>query len=159
MKRKLTSILLFSALLAGGASTFVSCTDNESDNAYNASVSLADVIAQQKAELTELNTKLAQKVDQSTYDQEKAALEARIAANEAILAKKPFTELAEYASLNAAIEASEAYQGLKSEIAAIEKLRLTSSTALCRLRLIQLLLMFLLLRKCRQRCRSLLITS
>ena len=129
MKRKLTSILLFSALLAGGASTFVSCTDNESDNAYNASVSLADVIAQQKAELTELNTKLAQKVDQSTYDQEKAALEARIAANEAILAKKPFTELAEYASLNAAIEASEAYQGLKSEIAAIEKLRLTDSTA------------------------------
>ncbi len=40
MKRQLTSILLFSALLVGGASTFVSCTDHESDSAYDTSVSL-----------------------------------------------------------------------------------------------------------------------
>ncbi len=55
MKRQLTSILLFSALLVGGASTFVSCTDHESDSAYNTSVSLADAIAKQKSELTRLN--------------------------------------------------------------------------------------------------------
>lgn len=58
MKRQLTSILLFSALLVGGASTFVSCTDHESDSAYNTSISLADAIAKQKAELTKLNSDL-----------------------------------------------------------------------------------------------------
>ena len=42
MKRQLTSILLFSALLMGGASTFVSCTDHESDAAYEVSGSIAD---------------------------------------------------------------------------------------------------------------------
>ena len=33
MKRKLTSILLMSALLVGGASTFVSCKDYDGDQA------------------------------------------------------------------------------------------------------------------------------
>ena len=42
MKRQLTSILLFSALLMGGASTFVSCTDHESDAAYEVTGSIAD---------------------------------------------------------------------------------------------------------------------
>ena len=41
MKRQLTSILLFSALLMGGASTFVSCTDHESDAAYEVTGSIA----------------------------------------------------------------------------------------------------------------------
>ena len=47
MKRQLTSILLFSALLMGGASTFVSCTDHESDAAYNTSISIADAVTKQ----------------------------------------------------------------------------------------------------------------
>ena len=42
MKRQVTSILLFSALLMGGASTFVSCTDHESDAAYEVTGSIAD---------------------------------------------------------------------------------------------------------------------
>ena len=128
MKRQLTSILLFSALLVGGASTFVSCTDHESDSAYNTSVSLADAIAQQKAKLEALNTELAQKVDQTTYATDKQALEARIAANEGVIANLD-TNYVSYGKLNAAIEASEAYQGLKSEIAAVERLRAKDSLA------------------------------
>ena len=128
MKRQLTSILLFSALLVGGASTFVSCTDHESDSAYNTSVSLADAIAQQKAKLEALNTELAQKVDQTTYASDKQALEARIAANEGVIAGLEDNYVS-YGKLNAAIEASEAYQGLKSEIAAVEKLRAKDSLA------------------------------
>lgn len=128
MKRQLTSILLFSALLVGGASTFVSCTDHESDSAYNTSVSLADAIAQQKAKLEALNTELAQKVDQTTYASDKQALEARIAANEGVIANLDANYVS-YGKLNAAIEASEAYQGLKSEIAAVERLRAKDSLA------------------------------
>ena len=128
MKRQLTSILLFSALLVGGASTFVSCTDHESDSAYNTSVSLADAIAQQKAKLEALNTELAQKVDQTTYASDKQALEARIAANEGVIANLDDNYVS-YGKLNAAIEASEAYQGLKSEIAAVERLRAKDSLA------------------------------
>ena len=128
MKRQLTSILLFSALLVGGASTFVSCTDHESDSAYNTSVSLADAIAQQKAKLEALNTELAQKVDQTTYASDKQALEARIAANEGVIANLDANYVS-YGKLNAAIEASEAYKGLKSEIAAVEKLRAKDSLA------------------------------
>ncbi len=132
MKRQLTSILLFSALLVGGASTFVSCTDHESDSAYNTSVSLADAIAQQKAKLEALNNELAQKVDQTTYATDKQALEARIAANEGVIASLDDNYVS-YGKLNAAIEASEAYQGLKSEIGAIENLRKTDSLANARL--------------------------
>lgn len=128
MKRQLTSILLFSALLVGGASTFVSCTDHESDSAYNTSVSLADAIAQQKAKLEALNTELAQKVDQATYATDKQALEARIAANEGVIAGLDENYVS-YGKLNAAIEASEAYDGLKSEIAAVERLRAKDSLA------------------------------
>lgn len=42
MKRQITSILLFSALLMGGASTFVSCTDHDSDASYEVDGSIAD---------------------------------------------------------------------------------------------------------------------
>ena len=51
MKRQLTSILLFSALLMGGASTFVSCTDHESDAAYEVTGSIADQLNKQAADL------------------------------------------------------------------------------------------------------------
>lgn len=58
MKRQLTSILLFSALLVGGGSTFVSCTDHESDAAYTAQGSIADELNKQAAELQRQITEL-----------------------------------------------------------------------------------------------------
>lgn len=130
MKRQLTSILLFSALLVGGASTFVSCTDHESDSAYNTSISLADAIAKQKAELTDLNAELKKKADKTTVEADKLALEGRIKANEdAITAfnNSAVGELAKYATLDAAIQGSRAYTDLKKtvddHIQAIEELR------------------------------------
>ena len=130
MKRQLTSILLFSALLVGGASTFVSCTDHESDSAYNTSISLADAIAKQKAELTDLNAELKKKADKTTVEADKLALEGRIEANEdAITAfnNSAVGELAKYATLDAAIQGSKAYTDLKKtvddHIKAIEELR------------------------------------
>ncbi len=53
MKRQLTSILLYSAILVGGGSTFVSCTDHESDAAYNAQGSIADELNRQANDLQE----------------------------------------------------------------------------------------------------------
>ena len=131
MKRQLTSILLFSALLVGGASTFVSCTDNESDSAYNTSVSLADAIAKQKADLLNLNEWLGElkKQNPSLAD----AIDARIKANKQAIADLLDDTFVTYGKLNAAIEGSEAYQGLKSEIAAVEKLRKTDSLAFTRM--------------------------
>lgn len=108
MKRQLTSILLFSALLVGGASTFVSCTDHESDSAYNTSISLADAIAKQKAELTDLNNELAKKVDKTTDAQEKKALSDRIQENKDLIAALG-DKFGDYANLDAAVAASKAY--------------------------------------------------
>lgn len=130
MKRQLTSILLFSALLVGGASTFVSCTDHESDSAYNTSISLADAIAKQKAELTDLNAELKKKADKTTVEADKLALEGRIKANEdaiTVFNNSAVGELAKYATLDAAIQGSKAYTDLKKtvddHIKAIEELR------------------------------------
>ena len=130
MKRQLTSILLFSALLVGGASTFVSCTDHESDSAYNTSVSLADAIAKQKAELTTLNQWLGDLKNKSSLGD---AIDGRIQENKQAIADLLDDTFVTYGKLNAAIEASKAYQGLKSEIAAVEKLRATDSLAFARM--------------------------
>lgn len=127
MKRQLTSILLFSALLVGGASTFVSCTDHESDSAYNTSISLADAIAKQKAELTDLNNELAKKVDKTTDAKEKKELSDRIKANEDALGKGALAELGKYATLDLAIQQTEFYtkefKGVKENIKALEEFR------------------------------------
>lgn len=124
MKRQLTSILLFSALLVGGASTFVSCTDHESDSAYDTSVS-------QIAKLTELNQWLGQlKKDHPDLEH---AIDARIEANMDVIKRGVYadTELFE-----AAIQGSEAYQNLKGKVkgvddrvSALERLRLTDAEA------------------------------
>lgn len=125
MKRQLTSILLFSALLVGGASTFVSCTDHESDSAYNTSVSLADAIAKQKSDLTNLNEWLGElkKQQPSLAD----AIDARIKANLEAMDKGAISELGQYATLDAAIQGSKAYTDLNKKvddhIKAIEELR------------------------------------
>ena len=122
MKRQLTSILLFSALLVGGASTFVSCTDHESDSAYNTSISLADAIAKQKAELTKLNSDLEKK-----HDIDKEALEKRIKANEDALNNGALSELGQYATLDLAIQQTKFYtkefKGVKDDIRALEEFR------------------------------------
>lgn len=128
MKRQLTSILLFSALLVGGASTFVSCTDHESDSNYNTSVSLADAIKKQVDELGKINTWLGE-LKTSNPDLA-AAIDARIQANQAVIegmAKKAI--LGQYADLDAAIEASKYYKGLDSRLGNLESLRGQDSTA------------------------------
>lgn len=124
MKRQLTSILLFSALLVGGASTFVSCTDHESDSAYDTSVS-------QIAKLTELNKWLGELKE--TNPDLKSAIDARIQANMNVIKDGVF---ADQERIEAAIQGSEAYQNLKGKVdgvdgrlQAIEKLRLTDSIA------------------------------
>lgn len=105
MKRQLTSILLFSALLVGGASTFVSCTDHESDSAYNTSISLADAIAKEKQALIEITNKLESKAD---HQKDTLALAGRIQANKDLI-KKLGDKFGDYASLDAAIDASKLY--------------------------------------------------
>ena len=124
MKRQLTSILLFSALLVGGASTFVSCTDHESDSAYDTSVS-------QIAKLTELNKWLGE-LKETNHDL-KSAIDARIQANMNVIKDGVF---ADKERIEAAIQGSEAYKNLKGKVdgvdgrlQAIEKLRLTDSIA------------------------------
>ena len=124
MKRQLTSILLFSALLVGGASTFVSCTDHESDSAYDTSVS-------QIAKLTELNKWLGELKE--TNPDLKSAIDARIQANMNVIKDGVF---ADEERIEAAIQGSEAYKNLKGKVngvdgrlQAIEKLRLTDSIA------------------------------
>lgn len=124
MKRQLTSILLFSALLVGGASTFVSCTDHESDSAYDTSVS-------QIAKLTELNKWLGELKE--TNPDLKTAIDARIQANMDVIKDGVYADKERF---EAAIQGSEAYQNLKGKVdgvdgrlQAIEKLRLTDSIA------------------------------
>lgn len=133
MKRQLTSILLFSALLVGGASTFVSCTDHESDSAYNTSVSLADAIAKQKSDLTELNEWLGKLRTEKPSLAD--AIDARIKANKQVIDSLMAENFVTYGKLNAAIDGSKAYTDslVKSEIGAIEKLRKTDSLANARL--------------------------
>lgn len=124
MKRQLTSILLFSALLMGGASTFVSCTDHESDSAYDTSVS-------QIAKLTELNKWLGELKE--TNPDLASAIDARIQANMNVIKDGVF---ADTARVNAAIQGSQAYKNLKGQVdgvdarvSALERLRLTDSIA------------------------------
>lgn len=124
MKRQLTSILLFSALLVGGASTFVSCTDNESDSAYDTSVS-------QIAKLTELNTWLGEL--KKTNPDLASAIDARIQANMEVIKDGVYADKERF---EAAIQGSEAYQnlqgqvnGVDSRVSALERLRLTDAEA------------------------------
>ena len=70
MKRKLTSILLMSALLVGGASTFVSCKDYDGDQAaeLNAKVgSLKEIVDQQTELLKQLRDNLDPNLDAALY--------------------------------------------------------------------------------------------
>lgn len=108
----------------GGASTFVSCTDHESDSAYDTSVS-------QIAKLTELNKWLGELKE--TNPDLKSAIDARIQANMDVIKDGVF---ADKERIEAAIQGSEAYKNLKgdvegvdSRVSALERLRLTDSIA------------------------------
>lgn len=109
MKRQLTSILLFSALLMGGASTFVSCTDHESDNAYNASISIA--VAKQLDALKLANQQLQANIDDlksdvATNKDKIAALEAQVAANKAAIENLNGTWTEKFQKLNTQLNES-----------------------------------------------------
>ncbi len=111
MKRQLTSILLFSALLMGGASTFVSCTNHESDNAYNASISIADAVAKQLDALKLANQQLQANIDDlksdvATNKDKIAALEAQIAANKAAIENLNGTWTEKFQKLNTQLNES-----------------------------------------------------
>ena len=68
MKRKLTSILLMSALLVGGASTFVSCKDYDGDQAAVQNANLAKLQEIVKANKDALDEAIAGKQDQLPQD-------------------------------------------------------------------------------------------
>ena len=90
MKRQVTSILLFSALVLGGASTFVSCKDTESDAAYEnlagTNKNIAQLIAQQAKDVEELTRKLeAIKSCSCTDEKTKQLIEAQIKTNQNII--------------------------------------------------------------------------
>ena len=148
MKRQLTSILLFSALLVGGASTFVSCKDYDSDAAYEAQAqankTIAQLIAQQAKDVEDLNLKLqAIKSCSCTDEKTKKMIEDQIASNTKIIAelKRQMTDnitndeavknaiatltkqtiLGSYADLNTAIQKSQAYQDIMLELAGNNK--------------------------------------
>ena len=63
MTRQATSILLCSALLVGGASTFVSCKDTESDALYDSNGKVAEVIAKQAKDISDLADKLKKETE------------------------------------------------------------------------------------------------
>ena len=144
MKRQLTSILLFSALLVGGASTFVSCKDYDSDAAYEAQAqankTIAQLIAQQAKDVEDLNLKLQAIKSCSCTDQHtKELIEDQIKTNQNIIAelKRQMTNnitndedvknainaltketvLGGYADLNTAIQQSQAYKDIMLKLA------------------------------------------
>lgn len=148
MKRQLTSILLFSALLVGGASTFVSCKDYDSDAAYEAQAqankTIAQLIAQQAKDVEELNGKLDRIKQCSCTDEHTIELiEQQIASNNKVIAelKRQMTDnitndqavknaiatlskqtiLGSYADLNTAIQNSKAYKDIITELAGNNK--------------------------------------
>ena len=148
MKRQLTSILLFSALLVGGASTFVSCKDYDSDAAYEAQAqankTIAQLIAQQAKDVEILNGKLnAIKSCSCTDEHTKELIENQIKTNQDIIAelKRQMTAnitndadvknaiatlskqtiLGSYADLNTAIQNSLAYKDILDKLAGNNK--------------------------------------
>ena len=144
MKRQLTSILLFSALLVGGASTFVSCKDYDSDAAYEAQAqankTIAQLIAQQAQDVLDLNRKLEAIKQCSCTDEHTIDLiEKQIKTNNNVIAelKRQMTNnitndedvknainaltkqtvLGGYADLNTAIQQSQAYKDIMLKLA------------------------------------------
>lgn len=91
MKRQVTSILLFSALLMGGASTFVSCKDTESDALYDSNGKVAEVIAKQAKDISDLADKLRKETEKRESEDQvlknliiEKATEIRTTADEAL---------------------------------------------------------------------------
>ena len=95
----------------GGASTFVSCTDHESDNAYNASISIADAVAKQLDALKLANQQLQANIDDlksdvATNKDKIAALEAQVAANKTAIENLNGTWTEKFQKLNTQLNES-----------------------------------------------------
>ena len=82
MKRKFTSIMLFAALLMGGASTFVSCTDTESDAVYDLNGQLSKAIEQQRQQLVDITNRLTTVEGKTTDETLKILIKNTIKENE-----------------------------------------------------------------------------
>ena len=112
MKRQLTSILLFSALLMGGASTFVSCTDHESDAAYNTSISIADAVTKQiealktADQLLQANIDALKNGDVKANKEKIAVLEGKIADNKAAIENLSGNMTQQFTKLNEKLQQS-----------------------------------------------------
>ena len=112
MKRQLTSILLFSALLMGGASTFVSCTDHESDAAYNTSISIADAVTKQidalktADQLLQANIDALKNGDVKANKDKIAILEGQVADNTAAIENLSGTMTQKFTDLNTKLQES-----------------------------------------------------
>ena len=112
MKRQLTSILLFSALLMGGASTFVSCTDHESDAAYNTSISIADAVTKQIEALKTADQLLQANIDALKNGEVKAnkdkidVLEGKIADNKTAIETLSGSMTQQFTTLNTKLNES-----------------------------------------------------
>ena len=112
MKRQLTSILLFSALLMGGASTFVSCTDHESDAAYNTSISIADAVTKQiealktADQLLQANIDALKNGDVKANKEKIAVLEGKIADNKAAIENLSGNMTQQFTMLNEMLQQS-----------------------------------------------------
>lgn len=86
MKRQFANILLFSALLVGGASTFVSCKDYDSDALYEANAKTAEQFKQYEKKLEDVNSALeAIKQCSCTDAHLLEVINQRIEANNAVL--------------------------------------------------------------------------
>ena len=134
MKRQLTSILLFSALLMGGASTFVSCTDHESDAAYNTSISIADAVTKQIEALKTADQLLQANIDALKNGEVKAnkdkiaALEGQVAANTAAIQRLTGTTdnlTQQYTQLNTRLQESIGTLNGKADKTELDELKAT----------------------------------
>lgn len=101
MKRQLTSILLFSALLMGGASTFVSCKDYESDTLYETNGKIAEAVAQHAKDVKNLSDELSKEAAKRLSEDEILKGLITQASNDAAAAAQKAEEAAKQAGTNA----------------------------------------------------------
>ena len=84
----------------------MSCTDHESDAAYEVTGSIADQLNKQKSDLKGLNDWLGKLKEEKPSLAD--AIDARIKANWEAMDKGAISELGQYATLDAAIQGSQA---------------------------------------------------
>lgn len=130
MKRQVTSILLFSALLMGGASTFVSCKDTESDALYDSNGKVAEVIAKQAKDISDLADKLRKETEKRESEDQvlknliiDKATEIKSTADEALrLAKTNETKIGDLTEKVTTLEGNlESLLGLSDQVNGLDR--------------------------------------